>query len=118
MNRQITSLTLAGLLLSGSLAAESTADCRHRMLEDGSRTFARILPDGSWQQCPKPPRSRPAAQITVKVWPSHVPAGKQLHLGSVTDTTCTAWISADSDPLWTAGLQACRAALAKRGGRQ
>lgn len=86
-------LALAALLLAGSLAAEPTTPS------------------------PKPPRSRPAAQITVKVWPSHLPAGKLLALGSVTPNTCTAWIAQDTDPLWTAGLQACRAALAKKGGR-
>jgi hypothetical protein len=67
------------------------------------------------------PRPRPAAQISIKVYPEKFQAGgplagKQLHLSTVTKTSCTAWIAQDADPLWTAGLQACRAALrANRG---
>lgn len=64
----------------------------------------------------KKPRPRPTAQISVKVYSAKFAAGsplagKRLHLSTVTKTSCTAWIQADEDPLWTAGLSACRAAL-------
>ncbi len=67
----------------------------------------------------KKPRPRPSVQISVKVYPEKFQpggplAGKRLHLSTVTKTTCSAWIQADEDPLWTAGLQACRAALQAR----
>jgi hypothetical protein len=77
------------------------------------------LPALAADKAPEKPRPRPAAQISVKVHPEKFSAGtplagKRLHLSTVTKTSCTAWIQADEDPLWTAGLSACRAALRAR----
>jgi hypothetical protein len=65
------------------------------------------------------PRSKPSAQITVKVYPDKFQGKKErLILRPVsTPGHCTAWIAADEDALWISALDSCRALLRKGGAK-
>jgi hypothetical protein len=65
------------------------------------------------------PRSKPSAQITVKVHPDKFQGKKErLILRPVsTHGHCTAWIAADEDALWISALDSCRALLRKGGAK-
>jgi hypothetical protein len=65
------------------------------------------------------PRSKPSAQITVKVYPDKFQGKKERLILRPASTPghCTAWIAADEDALWISALDSCRALLRKDGAR-
>lgn len=71
---------------------------------------------------PAKPHARPTLTVTVKVCPASpapcpsLPTSKLFALSTVTRTSCTAWIATDETSLWLAAIDACRAALARKGG--